>query len=128
MNQEIEPDLNVIAEKVIGAAIEVHRFFGPGFSEASYHAAMRIELQEREIAFVSEAPVDLLYKGRSIGSGRIDLLVDSQLVVELKAAHSRPDKYTKQVLTYLKATGLRLGLILNFETELLKDGVARVIN
>lgn len=126
MNDKIDPQLNDLAECVIGAAIEVHRHFGPGFSEATYHQAMIIELDLCGITCTSEAPVQLLYKNKPIGSGRIDLLVEKQLVVELKATPARPEKYKKQVLTYLKATNLRLGLVLNFECDTLKDGIGRV--
>jgi GxxExxY protein len=119
--------LNALAERVIGAAIEVHRALGVGFEEGTYHRALMIELQLLGIPFKSEEPVVLEYKGQTIGNGKIDLLIDDQLVAELKAAPANPKKYSRQALAYLKATGLRLGLIINFEVELLKDGVSRVI-
>lgn len=128
MNHEIDPQLNDLAEKTIGAAIEVHRYFGPGFSEVTYHKAMLIELADRGIRCESESPVELIYKCQTVGTGRIDILVEGALVLELKSCAARPEIYKKQVLTYLKATGLRLGLILNFETEMLKNGIGRVVN
>tara|TARA_R110002111_G_scaffold42180_4_gene77799 strand:+ start:1030 stop:1482 length:453 start_codon:yes stop_codon:yes gene_type:complete len=122
------PDaLNTLAEAVIGAAIEVHRELGAGFHETTYQRALMIELELRGVSFASEVPVTLVYKDKPIGDGRIDLLLDNSLVVELKAAPANPEKYRRQVLSYLKATGLRLGLIINFEVELLKDGISRVI-
>ena len=122
------PDvLNDLAEKVIGAAIDVHRELGADFQEATYHRALMIELELLNISFTSEAPVTLRYKERTIGEGRIDLLIDGRLIVELKAAPANPKRYQRQVISYLKATGLRLGLIINFEVEILKDGVSRVI-
>ncbi len=119
--------LNVLAEQVIGAAITVHRELGSGFQEVTYHRALMIELDMLGVRYTSETPVTLEYRGRTIGEGRIDLLVDDQLVVELKAASANPKQYRRQVLTYLRATGHRLGLVINFEVDVLKDGVARVI-
>ncbi|MFI4859556.1 MAG: GxxExxY protein [Phycisphaerales bacterium JB063] len=126
--QPIGEELNELAEAVIGAAIAVHRELGPGFHETTYHRAMLIELELRSVAVQSEVPVALRYKNRPIGNGRIDLLVAGRLVVELKAAQANPKKYRRQTLSYLKATQLRLGLVINFEAELLKDGICRVAN
>ncbi|MEM9882587.1 MAG: GxxExxY protein [Planctomycetota bacterium] len=83
-------ETNKLTEKVIGAAIEVHRHFGPGFLESTYHSALLIELDLREIPFRSEVPVELDYKGHKVGQGRIDLLVDERLVVELKSTDTGP--------------------------------------
>lgn len=126
--QPIDDALNDLAEVVIGAAIEVHRELGPEFAERTYHRALRIELESQGVRVESEVPVSLQYKGQSIGDGRIDLLVAGQLVVELKAAEANSKKYRRQVVAYLKAAGLRLGLVVNFEAELLKDGICRVAN
>ncbi len=119
---------NELTEAVIGAAIEVHRHLGPGFHERTYHRAMMIELQERGIAYQSEVPVKLTYKGRTIGDGKIDLLIEQQLVLELKAAEANPKKYTRQAVAYLRASNLRLGLVINFESEVLHKGVCRVVH
>ncbi|MEM6393370.1 MAG: GxxExxY protein [Planctomycetota bacterium] len=119
-------DLTVLTEKVIGAAIEVHRKLGAGFQEITYHRAMMIELEHRGIGFEAEYPVRLKYRGQDIGEGRVDLLVEHALVVELKSAEANPEKYKRQVVSYLKATGLKIGLLLNFNVQLMKDGVARV--
>lgn len=126
--EPIDEVLDELAERVIGAAIEVHRALGAGFQESTYHRALLIELAEQGMAVTSEVPVSLRYKGKTIGEGRIDLLVEGRLVVELKAAAANPKKYRRQVVTYLKAGGYRLGLVINFESELLKDGIARVAN
>jgi GxxExxY protein len=122
------PSANALAEQAIAAAIEVHRHLGAGFEEATYHRAMRVELEKRSVAFESEAPVELRYKDVIIGQGRIDLLVAEQLVVELKSAEANPGKFRRQALAYLKAKDLRLGLVINFDVELLKDGIIRVAN
>ena len=124
----IDAELNELSDRVIGAAIEVHRALGPGFQELTYQRAMLIELYRREIRVESEVPITLKYKDEQIGNGRIDLLVEGRLVVELKSAEANPKKYRKQVVVYLKATGLRLGLVINFEADLLKEGICRVAN
>ena len=123
-----DPELNELIERVIGAAIEVHRELGPGFQEITYHRALMIELDLCGITYESERLVNLVYKGHVIGEGRIDLLIESRLVVELKAADSNPRIYSRQVASYLKATGLNIGLVINFQAAVLKDGIARIIN
>ena len=131
MDQKIEPipdELNTLAEKVIGAAIEVHRELGPGFQEVSYRRALEIELKLHGIQFEVEVPVTLEYKGESIGQGRIDMLIENKLILELKSAEANPRKYNKQASLYLKATNHRLALIINFEAGRLVDGIARVAN
>lgn len=128
MNQVVDDELNNLVERVIGAAIEVHRSLGPGFAESTYQRALAIELRLREISFELEVPVQLRYKDEILGEGRIDVLVEGRLVLELKAAGVNPKKYRRQVVSYLKATGLHLGLIINFETDVLKKGISRVIH
>jgi GxxExxY protein len=125
-----EPDplpsgLEALIERVVGAAIEVHRHFGPGFIEATYHQALAIELELLNIPFRSEVPVSLDYKGKTIGQGRIDLLVDDHLILELKAVDKPAPQFKRQVLAYLKATNLPVGLVINFEVPVLRDGLAR---
>lgn len=117
-----------LTEKVIGAAIEVHRALGPGFAETTYHKAMMVELEDAGIHFEVEVPVQLTYKGRVIGEGRMDFLIENELVIELKAADGNPKRYRRQVVAYLKATGKKLGLVINFEYDKLADGIARVIH
>ncbi len=95
---DVDPALNALSEIVIAAAIEVHRHLGPGFQESTYQRALAVELNRREVPFVLEAPVHLQYKGESIGNGRIDLLVDGQLVVELKAADGPSERFRRQVV------------------------------
>ena len=108
--------------------MEVHRRLGAGFDEATYHKAMKVELETCGLKFGSETPVELRYRGVVIGEGRIDLLVADRLVVELKSAEGNASQFRRQVVAYLKATGLQLGLVINFNVELLKDGVVRVAN
>ena len=126
--ESIPDELTALSERVIGAAIEVHRQLGPGFQEITYRRALAIKLEAIGLSFEVEVPVSLNYRGKTIGEGRIDMLIEKQLILELKAAEANPKKYKRQVTVYLKATGLRLGLVINFEQDRLVDGIARVAN
>ena len=125
-----EPDaqLDQLAHDVIGAAIEVHRVLGPGFLESTYAKALAIELTRGSIPFESESPIELLYKGEPLGEGRIDLLVAGRLVVELKAVEKLAPIHHAQVISYLKITGQSLGLLINFNEVVLRDGIKRIIH
>lgn len=125
--KEPTEQLDRLAYEVIGAAIEVHRDLGPGFLESVYEKALCVELTARQIPFLPQHLVSLLYKGHAVGESRLDLLVDSSLVVELKAIETLAPIHTAQVISYLKATGCQLGLLINFNTSVLKDGIKRVI-
>lgn len=115
-----------LTEKIIGAAIEVHRILGPGLLESIYEEALCVELELREILCQRQVEVDVHYKGRTIKGQRVDLLVGGQVVVELKAVSNLPDVATAQVLSYLKATGLKRGLLVNFSAPRLVDGIKRI--
>jgi GxxExxY protein len=115
------------AEAVIGAAIEVHRALGPGYLESVYEEAMAVELELRGIKFQKQAPIALRYKGHPIGEGRLDLLVEGCLIVELKAVDALASIHTAQALSYLKATGLHLALLINFNVPVLSGGLKRVV-
>lgn len=117
-----------LAHDVIGAAIEVHRILGAGFLESVYEQAMAIEIAERRIEFVRQAPIGLHYKGNCVGEARLDFLVGGLLIVELKAVESFHPIHHAQVINYLKATGYSLGLLINFNVLKLKDGgIKRII-
>jgi GxxExxY protein len=124
-----EPDaeLDALTHVVIGAAIEVHRQIGPGLDEASYATALAIEFRLRRIVFEKEVVVPVSYKGHEIGTKRIDFIVGRRLIVELKAIEEVAKVHYAQVRTYLKITGMQLGLLLNFNTAVLKDGIKRII-
>ena len=115
------------AKQVIGAAIAVHRAFGPGYLESVYEDALAIELEHREIPFTRQHAFSLHYRGRPVGEGRIDLFVANSLVVELKAVEALQDLHHAQVISYLKATGNKVGLLINFNVKLLRDGLHRVV-
>jgi GxxExxY protein len=115
-----------LTEKIIGAAIEVHRILGPGLLESIYEEALTIELELRSIPFQRQVEIDVQYKGHTIKGQRLDLLVEGQVVVELKSVTNLPEVAMAQVLSYLKASGLKRGLLLNFGAPKLIDGIKRV--
>ena len=120
-------EIDKITERIIGCAIEVHRVLGPGLFETTYESALCIELELNGLEFVRQAPVPILYKERVVGDYRLDLLVEDQVVVEVKAVERFDPIFEAQVLTYLRGTGKRVGLLINFNSRLLKDGVKRFI-
>jgi GxxExxY protein len=124
---EPNESLDELTGEVIGAAIAVHKELGPGFNEAIYEHALCIELTERDIAFVTQAPILIKYRGQEVGVGRLDLLVENQLVIELKTVEALLPVHLAQVTGYLKATGLPLGLLINFNVAVLKQGIRRVV-
>jgi GxxExxY protein len=107
---------------IIGAAIEVHRTLGPGFPEAIYEEAFCMELRLREIPFKRQVDVQMRYQGNVVGSGRLDLLIGDSVIVELKAVEALASVHVAQVLSYLRATGHRLGMLFDFNVRILKDG------
>lgn len=124
-----EPDerRDQLARRVIGACIAVHRTLGPGFLESIYEEAVCIELIDNGIAFERQVPIAVEYRGRVVGEGRVDLLVERTLVVELKAVRQLTEIHLAQVMSYLKALGEPLGLLVNFHVPLLRAGIRRVI-
>ncbi len=113
-------DNDPFTEKVIGLAIQVHKELGSGFLESVYHKALIIELEEQEITFQSGFPLEVLYKGKPAGIFIADLIVENRLLLELKAVECILSVHELQIVNYLKATGLDLGLILNFGTRSLQ--------
>ena len=124
-----EPDLTTddLAHAVIGAAIEVHRLLGPGFLEQVYEEALCVELRLRGLPFERQKAVKVDDKGALVGEGRIDLLVGGRLVVELKAVKALAPIDRAKVISYLRATRRHLGLLINFQVAVLKDGIQRVV-
>lgn len=117
---------DALTEKIIGAAIEVHRILGPGLLESIYEEALVVELRLRAIQCDRQVEVDVTYKGHVIKGQRLDVLVDRQVVVECKSLSKLPDVAMAQVLSYLKATGLQRGLLLNFGCPRMVDGIKRI--
>ena len=121
--------LNELSKEVIGAGIEVHRCLGPGLLEAVYVECMAAELTERGINAIREVTVPLLYKGRELGKPlRLDLVVENSLIIEAKSVETLLPVHSAQLLTYLKMTGLKLGLLFNFNVEVMRKGIKRIVN
>jgi GxxExxY protein len=116
-----------ITEKIIGCAIEVHRQLGPGLLEGTYEAAMCIELAAAGLKHVRQPVFPVVYKQQLIGEYRLDLIVENAVVVEIKSVDRFDPIFEAQVLTYLKVTGKRIGLLINFNSRLVKDGIRRFI-
>ena len=120
---------NELTGRVIGAAIRVHKALGPGLLERVYAQCLRHELRKAEIAFEREVRLPIVYDGIRIDTQvRVDLIVERRVVVELKAVPVLHPIHTAQLLTYLRLSGLRLGLLINFNVELLLQGVRRLVN
>jgi GxxExxY protein len=118
-------EINQLTEKIIGCAIEVHKTLGPGLLEATYEEALCIEFADAGMKFQRQMPFPIMYKGRTLGQYRLDLLVDEQVIVEIKSVERFDPVFEAQILTYLRVTGKRIGLLLNFNSRLLRDGVKR---
>jgi GxxExxY protein len=120
---------NEISKMIIGAAIEVHRILGPGLLESVYEEALCHELHLREISFLRQQSVPIPYEGIRLGSDlRLDLIVEDKVIVDLKAKEELSKIDKPKLLTYLRLSEKRLGLIINFHVELLRDGIYRVVN
>lgn len=115
-----------LTESIIGAAIEVHRILGPGLLESIYEEALCHEFCIREIPYQRQVNIDVIYKGKIIKGQVIDILVENQIVIELKAVTKLPSVATAQTLSYLKATGLKRALLINFSESKLVTGIRRI--
>lgn len=115
-----------LSGKVIGAAIEVHSALGPGFLESIYEEALKVELSEHGIQFESQKDIRIEYLGVDVGMHRLDLVVEDTIILELKAVKELTDIHFAQLRSYLKATGLKIGLLLNFSRPTLE--IRRVVN
>jgi GxxExxY protein len=125
---EPDPELDELAHAVIGAAIEVHKRLGPGLDEILYESGICVELRLRGIEFARQVIVPVLYKCELIGEKRIDLVVERKLVVEIKTVEVLSALHKAQLHTYLRIMNLKLGLLINFNSTVLKEGIKRVVN
>ena len=115
--------------EIIGAAIEVHRNLGPGLLESSYEICLARELELRGISFEFEKPLPLEYKGVRLDCGyRLDLLVSDAVIVEVKSVTALAPIHEAQLITYLKLTGVKVGLLMNFNVVVMKDGLRRLVH
>jgi GxxExxY protein len=122
-----EMELNKITEKIIGCGIEVHRELGAGLLESIYESALCIELKNHGLKYERQKTIPVEYKGCKIGEFRIDLLVENSVVVELKSVERFDPVFEAQILSYMKLGNYKIGLLMNFNSRLLKDGIKRYI-
>ena len=117
------------SKEIIGAAIEVHRHLGPGLLESAYEECMSHELNLRGLSFERQKPLALTYKGKNLDCGyRLDLVVEGLVILELKAVERIEPIHEAQLLTYLKLSDLKLGILINFNVPILKNGIKRIVN
>ena len=116
-----------VSDRIIKCAIDVHRHLGPGLLESVYESALCIELADDQLAFKRQVGVPLFYKGRLIAEHRPDLVVADLVVVEIKSITRFEPVHVAQMLTYLRVTSLQVGLLLNFNTDLLRNGIRRIL-
>jgi len=120
---------NEIAQIVVDAAFQIHKETGPGLLESVYEIILADELERRGLSVRRQVPISIVFKGRAFDEGfRADLLVGDKVIIELKSVKQLEDVHKKQLLTYLKLSGKKLGLLVNFGESLLKNGIKRVVN
>jgi len=122
-------DINNITDKIISAAIAVHRELGPGLLESAYEACLVYELVQRGLSMEQQKTLPVIYRDVRVDCGyRIDLFVEKQVIVELKAVDKLEPIHRAQLLSYLKLSGCKVGLLINFNVKILKDGIHRIVN
>ena len=122
-------DINQISSKVIGAAIDIHKSLGPGLLESAYEECLCHELYLRSISYERQKALPVLYKSKKLDCGyRLDIVVENLIILELKSCEKFEPIHKAQLLTYLKLSKLNLGLLLNFNVPLMRDGIMRVVN
>jgi GxxExxY protein len=126
---EVDRSINEITESVIGAAIAVHRELGPGLLESAYEACLEYELNEKKLKVERQKSVPLIYRGVRLDCGyRLDFLVEDKVVVEVKAVDKLEPIHEAQLISYLKLSGCKVGLLINFKVHTLKHGIRRFVN
>ena len=122
-------NINQLTSKIIGAAIEVHNILGPGLLESAYEECLSHELSIQGVSFEKQKPLSIDYKGKKLDCGyRLDMVVENAVVFELKSCEKIESIHQAQLLTYLKLSELNIGLILNFNVPLMRDGIVRIVN
>ena len=126
---EVMMNINQLSSKIIGAAIEVHKTLGPGLLESAYEECLCHELSIQGLLFEKQKPLSIDYKGKKLDCGyRLDIVVENTVIIELKSCEKIEPIHKAQLLTYLKLSGLNLGLLLNFNVPLMRDGIVRIVN
>jgi GxxExxY protein len=122
-------DINQLSSKIIGAAIQVHKALGPGLLESAYEECICHELSSQSSSIERQKPLAINYKGINLDCGyRLDIVVENTIILELKSCEKIEPIHKAQLLTYLKLSGLNLGLILNFNVPVMRDGIVRIVN
>lgn len=122
-------DINKLSSKIIGAAIEVHKILGPGLLESAYEECLCHEFGLQGLLFEKQKQLPVVYKGRNLDCGyRLDIVVESVIIIELKSCDKIQPIHRAQLLTYLKLSGLNLGLLLNFNVPVMREGIVRIVN
>ena len=122
-------DINELSSHIIGGAIEVHKTLGPGLLESTYEECLCHELSLRGLSFERQKPLAVSYKGIKLGCGyKLDIVVNNLIILELKSCEKIEPIHKAQLLTYLKLSGLNLGLLFNFNTTIMRDGIVRIVN
>jgi len=119
--------INKITERTIGCAIEVHRCLGPGLLESMYQRALCIELDDAQLPYVDQLAIPAFYKGRLVGEYHVDLLIADLVIVEIKSVERMHPVFDAQLITYLRLTAKRVGLLLNFNSRVMREGIKRLI-
>jgi len=126
--EEIPAQLNELSRRIIAAAMRVNTCIGPGFPENVYQRALSVALSQDRVRHTCEHPLRVTFEGSVVGEGRADLLVENQIIVELKAVEKLNALHAAQTLAYLRAADLRLGLLMNFHVVRMTDGIERILN
>ena len=122
-------DINELSSRIIGAAIEVHKALGPGLLESAYEECLSQEFSFRNFSFERQKSLPVIYKGKKLDCGyRLDMVIENAIILELKSCEKIEPIHKAQLLTYLKLSGLHLGLILNFNTTVMRDGIVLIVN
>jgi len=122
-------DINKLSSKIIGAAIEVHKTLGPGLLESAYEECLCHELNRNKLSFERQKALPVVYKGKRLDCGyKLDIVVENTIVLELKSCEQIEPIHKAQLLTYLKLSGLKVGLLLNFRVSVMRDGIVRIVN
>ena len=122
-------DINELSSNILGSAIEIHKILGPGLLESAYEECLCHEFNVRGLLYERQKPLPILYKAKKLDCGyRLDLVVEDKIILELKACEKIEPIHKAQLLTYLKISGLNLGLLLNFNVPLMREGITRVVN
>jgi GxxExxY protein len=117
-----------LSDRVIGGAIEVHRYLGPGLLESSYEQCLCFELAQRGVAYARQVPLPIVFKGHRLDCGyRLDIVVEERMIVEVKSVEQLTRVHAAQLLTYLKLSGMRVGLLLNFNVVMMRHGLRRFV-